>query len=127
MEKLKVYFDQNADIIRELFEKAKSGQLNAEEKRKDLELKIANVSNQEEQIMKDAISSAVKFEDEYKNSTEEKIERFKVESQKKLVNEKELGFKKIQETLIDSVIDKTKTNINCDNTKKNKVANNLFA
>lgn len=124
--KLKIYFDQNADIIRELFEKAKKSHQGAEERKREFEMKIANLSSQEEQIMKDAITSTVKFSDEYEKITNEKIERFEKDSASKLVNEKETGLRNIQEVLVDSIIKKTKINIKNDDNKKDKVASKLF-
>jgi F-type H+-transporting ATPase subunit b len=123
---LKTYFKNNADLVKELFEKAKNSHAGAKNLKDEFQSKIANLSVVEDKVMKGTITDVLRFKQESTKDTDERIERLRQDSVNRIEHEKVSGLREIEKDLVENVIGATKDKVNSDSDFRRKVSENLL-
>jgi F-type H+-transporting ATPase subunit b len=123
---LELFFKNNAVVIKEKVESAEIKNTEAKIRLEDYENKLKNLKSLSQNINDDYSKSVDVFTTYMKKDTDLQVQRLKEETARKLEAEKQGLIRKIQEDLVEVVIEKTKTTISADASLKSKVKKNIL-
>lgn len=126
-DKVRVYYRENAESIKSMFENAEKGHRQAQNRLEDFNLKIANLDQLLEKVEKETISDIVRYKNELKESIDDQMNRLKRDSVSKLENEKECGKKQIQEEVVSMLIQDIREKIQTDRSLRKQVDQKLMS
>jgi len=120
-------FNKNAELVKELYEYAEAKNKDAEAKIQKYEDKMNNLVNQVQKIKEDMDQEFSVFKQNINEETLKNIERAGKDAKRRIVSEKNKMVRGLEESLLDTVIAKTKEKIGGDEKLKEKATNKIFS
>ncbi|RLA67589.1 MAG: hypothetical protein DRQ88_02760 [Epsilonproteobacteria bacterium] len=120
-------FNKNADLVKELYEYAEAKSKEAETKILKYEEKLNNLDGQIQKIKMEMDQEFSVFKKNIEVETEQNIERAGKDAQRRIVSEKNKMVRDLEESLLSTIIAKTKNKIGGDNNLKEKATSKIFA
>ena len=119
-------FDNNAKLIRESYELAEERDKEARLKYEMFRQKLDNFTSESNQILNNVEKDAENFSAQRNKDMNSTIERMKRDIDSKLTHEKNILVQNLNKELVNNIINKTKANIQNDNTLKRRAAQKLL-
>lgn len=120
-------FTEKSENIKDLVEYAANKDAKAQEELNASKAKIDNIDSEKEKIISNAKVDSENFEKNYVAEIEASMEKMEKDSAHKLDSEKKMMLKNLNESLLDEVINKTKSTIHNDSSLSNKATSNLIS
>jgi F-type H+-transporting ATPase subunit b len=124
---IKEGFDKNAQLVKELFEYAKSKDEDAEKKISMYKDKLGNFHLEQERLNKEMKEEVSLFEKEAIEETKRQIEKAGVDAKRKTESEKNKKVKEINEELLNNIIFKTKETFGTNTSLREKATDKIVA
>ncbi len=120
-------FTKNAKEVEELFHYADKLDKEASKNLSEAETKLKNITNAKKAIQDEANTEASNFGKKYNLEIDEKIKKFKSDSELRLENDKNVMIGEIRKKLVDEVISKAKSSIAANSNHKNNITSKLLS
>ncbi|WP_419169005.1 hypothetical protein [Halobacteriovorax sp.] len=120
-------FTEKSENIKDLVEYAAKKDAKAEQELQASKAKIDNIQAEKEKIISNAKVDSEKFEQKFVEEMKASMEKMEKDSEHKLESEKKMMLKSLNESLLDEVINKTKSTIHKDEKLSNKATSNLIS
>lgn len=125
-DKLKAYFDTQADEVKNTLERADIKAKEAAMMLDNQKRKMANLETEVKNIHGQADTDVVVFEKNLSVETEEKIAKMKVDANSKVVADKKSMMDELNAELLEQVVAKTKLTIKNNKDYQSKVSNKML-
>jgi F-type H+-transporting ATPase subunit b len=119
-------FNKNAELVKELYEYAEAKSKDAEAKILKYEEKMNNLEGQVQKIKMEMDEEFSVFKKNIEEETVKNISRAEKDAERRIVSEKNKMFRDLEESLLNTVISKTKEKIGGDKNLKDKATNKIF-
>jgi len=120
-------FNKNAELVKELYEYAEEKSKKAEAKIQKYEEKMNNLEGLVQKIKLEMDQEFSVFSKNLEEETEKNIERAGKDADRRIVSEKNKMVRGIEESLLNTVISKTKEKIGGDKNLKERATNKIFS
>ena len=121
------FFNQQAKDVAYLFESAEQKDKDAQVRLETFQKKMANLEAEKKKINDQMKEEVVKFSNKTQVETAQYLERISKDVDQKIIHEKAMMFRSLQEELVDEVISKAKESIKSSDEKSKKVTENLIS